>query len=339
MKKLSRLLVARTDKLGDVLMSMPALKLLRDQLPETQVSFLCRQGPLEAVAPLLKKWNIPVLPYADFNVRIPWIYFEAALFLYDDPKALFGSWKAGTRLRVGNRSKPLSQLALHHGLRQHRSLSEKSEAEYNLDLAKLFLKVMQKEGPFPFPAPEAIPPEPIQEDFARALLAKLGFTQPKSFILVHPGMAGSALNPSVSHYVKVIRALVEQHQKPVLLSQGPIPKDKEFVDGILKELPDLKVAENVAMGIFREVLRQAALVVAPSTGPLHLAHWVGTPTAGLFSPVRTHRPMRWAPIGSTGVSKTYVPAVDCPGTKDCLGSKCKMFPCMENTDWARLLLG
>ena len=156
-------------------------------------------------------------------------------------------------------------------------------------------------------------------------------------MVVHPGMSGSALNLSVSQYAEIIRVL--QKQGPVLLSQGPASLDQEIVRQLKLDFPEIPVIKGVSLRVLAEVFRLANLVIAPSTGPIHLAHYVGTRTLGLYSPVRSHSPSRWAPWGGSGESETLTPEVDCPGRRDCLGPRCEVYNCMEWTSWAKILSG
>jgi ADP-heptose:LPS heptosyltransferase len=111
----------------------------------------------------------------------------------------------------------------------------------------------------------------------------------------------------------------------IVLSEGPAERDRALV-AALRPWPVIRGLDLAALG---EVFRGASLVVAPSTGPLHLAHFVGTATLGIYSPVRTQRARRWAPWGGAGRSLIWAPDVDCPGMRDCRGAKCEHFSCLE----------
>jgi len=107
---------------------------------------------------------------------------------------------------------------------------------------------------------------------------------------------------------------------------------------MLIKRPGLKVISGLKLPELAEFFRLCNLVIAPSTGPLHLASWVGTQTVGLFSPVKSQHPNRWAPWGGAKPSQVLLPQVDCPADRDCLGEKCRYFNCMVKTDWKNLLL-
>jgi ADP-heptose:LPS heptosyltransferase len=149
-------------------------------------------------------------------------------------------------------------------------------------------------------------------------------------------MGGSALNASDARYAQWVETLRTWFpDTSLLLSEGPSAIDKQMIDGIRKRFPEIPVLEKVELDVLREIFRMAMAVIAPSTGPLHLAHAVGTPTLGVFSPVKSHRATRWAPWGGVGRKHVLVPKVDCPGTRDCLGAKCPQFPCMDRIELDR----
>ena len=62
----------------------------------------------------------------------------------------------------------------------------------------------------------------------------------------------------------------------MVLSQGPSALDRDAVEAICRARKDIKVLTDLELPVLREVFRQAKMVIAPSTGPLHLAHHVGT---------------------------------------------------------------
>jgi ADP-heptose:LPS heptosyltransferase len=73
------------------------------------------------------------------------------------------------------------------------------------------------------------------------------------------------------------------------------------------------------------LLSLAALVVANSTGPLHLADALGTKVIGLFSPYRSAAPYRWGPYGQP--ENVFVP--DGLVCKRCTRDRCEMYNCLS----------
>lgn len=318
-----RIIVFRTDRLGDVLLSLPALQLIRKSRPQAALRFVCRPEHHEVLAPLLQSMAIDLA-----GNDSPWGgAFDAALFLFAEREDLREAKRQGIRTRVGMLSKWWSPFFLTAWLRQRRSEAIQNEAEYNLDLARVLLKKL--EAPLAEPSPLQLPVNPIAQAEARQLVPREG-----TFV-IHPGMSGSALNPSSDRYAEIIQAL--QTKGPVVVTIGPASWDQRMKQELAFKVPGVNFIEGVSLAVLAEIFRRARAVVAPSTGPLHLAHYVGARTIGLFSPVRTHRADRWSPWGGTGKSSCITPQVHCPAKTNCLGEKCPEFPCMERADWPQFL--
>ncbi len=320
-----RVLVTRTDRLGDVLMSLPSVAMLRLALPAAEIDFLCDPAIAETIGPWLEARRVGTGRRGEY---------EAALFLHAPGRALFDAWRARVRVRVGMYSKAPSFLFLTAGIRQHRGWALQSEAEYNLDLARLLLARLGVPLPGPLPLVE-IPPEEKAAAEASAVLWRSGLEA--RFAIFHPGMGGSALNLSAAQYADLMDEVATRLDCPIAVTVGPAPKDAEMAAALVKLRPSIKILEGLTLPVLREVFRRAALVVAPSTGPLHLAHCVGTTTVGVYPPVRTQRPSRWAPWGGSGRSVVLSPDVACPGLRDCIGKPCPLYYCMDSLPWRELL--
>ncbi|NBT57754.1 hypothetical protein EBT16_03110, partial [bacterium] len=139
---------------------------------------------------------------------------------------------------------------------------------------------------------------------------------------------------------KQYQEIVEKisNQVNCLVSVGPSEQDRKIWNHLRRSFPSLKRIEGVELSVLKEIFRKSRAVIAPSTGPLHLAHLVGVPVIGLYSPVQSHHPRRWGPWGGTQKAAVHLPQVDCPGRKACIGEVCREFNCMEKIDWASLIL-
>src|SRR5690606_4663806 len=103
----------------------------------------------------------------------------------------------------------------------------------------------------------------------------------KDYIVVHPGMAGSALNWPSEQYIEFIDHFSKTYE--VIITCGP--SDQQVVDPIANAFSKntgVKVLRGLKFDQLILVLQNAKGVLAPSTGVLHMAASVGVPTLGIY---------------------------------------------------------
>lgn len=332
MKPFRNILITRTDRLGDVLMSLHTVRCVREALPEAHIDFLVHFDLIPVLQGLMENWRVVLKP-AEALGALELGAYDAALCLHDEPQLLAKLKSAGVKARVGNYSKLRSFLKLSHGIRQRRGLGRRNEAECDLELGRLFLGVAGADTTY-VPVPISLPVSDTGAEEAGRALKRAGIERGEAYWIAHPGMGGSALNLGPASYTKLLDELARQQAGPLVLTLGPAPQDLALVESLSDRRPDWRILPRVSLAALGEVFRGAALVVAPSTGPLHLAHYVGAKTLGIYSPVRSHQPRRWAPWGGSGNSTVLSPDTACPGTKNCLGRKCNHYYCMDQLSTA-----
>ncbi len=82
------------------------------------------------------------------------------------------------------------------------------------------------------------------------------------------------------------------------------------------------------------VLSQAKLVIANSTGPLHIATAAGAKVIGLFCPIVPCHPRRWGPYGEGHAVIMPDPDKVC---RVCQGTKCPQYDCMRSITVSKVL--
>ena len=211
-------------------------------------------------------------------------------------------FKARVPIRSGVHSQWHSFLFLNKGLRQKRSRSLQHEFDYNKDLV---LKTFSLKNDKRFYYFEILKPSQTE------VLQKFNLN-PKKYIVVHPGMMGSALNWSQTQYIDFIHKKI--NEKKTVCITGTAADDIYLIK-IKKEFqnhPQVRWLQNqLNLKELVEILAESEWVLAPSTGVAHLAASIGATIHGIYSPVLVHHPRRWAPRGPNVI--VHVPENVQPG--------------------------
>ena len=119
----------------------------------------------------------------------------------------------------------------------------------------------------------------------------------KQYVAIHPGSGGEQKCWPISSFAAVIKRLWQQNH-PVLLLEGPA--DTERLRGLLQLLSSppmsemLKILTNTPLLDVARHLRQCKLYLGNDSGITHLAAMLGVPTVAIFGP---SDPAVWQPVG------------------------------------------
>ena len=119
----------------------------------------------------------------------------------------------------------------------------------------------------------------------------------KQYIAIHPGSGGEQKCWPISSFAAVIKRLWQQNH-PVLLLEGSA--DTERLHDLLQLLSSpptseiLKVLTNAPLLEVARHLRQCKLYLGNDSGITHLAAMLGVPTVAIFGP---SDPAVWRPVG------------------------------------------
>ncbi len=327
-----KILVTRTDRLGDLVLTLPVFESLKTACPDWEIHAMVAPGavPLVENDPHLSRvwqWreDLPADEQAALRAELAAEGFGAAVMVQYRRELAKLLRKAGIGHRYGPWSKWSSWFQLNRGVRQNRSGGQNHEMDFNLQLAR---RLLSDEGheEIPVPGPRLYLTA-AQKQVARDFRAHHGEGR---FVFIHPGSGGSALNWEPERFAAVANLLAADRGCRVFVTgAGP---DAAVVAEVAIHL-------HAAVGVlldkfnlreFLGVLSAGDLFVGPSTGPLHLAAALGVPTVGLFPPVRTMHPNRWGPRSFMGpLGRDLVPDLECPARRVCREKRCDFFNCMS----------
>lgn len=136
-----------------------------------------------------------------------------------------------------------------------------------------------------------IPVPDASEEKAKALLERVG-----PYAVISPAASKDERNWLPERYAQVAEHIHSKNHA-VLLCGGPGNMDKTLAEAIISHTD--KITENLvgktSLHDMLAILRYASLVVAPDTGPAHMATTVDTPVIGLYA---HSNPRRTGPYNS-----------------------------------------
>jgi len=285
----SRILVVRTDRIGDVLLTTPVSTAIRQAFPQAKIAWLVRPyaAPLLEHNPdvdqvLLDKGQSA----GELSAMVKREKFDAAIVALPRWRIAWALWRAGVPMRIGPASK-LYAILFTHRLFQHRSEGKKHEADYNLELL----------GPLGIPfkrVPTRLVLTDAERQTARKILESHRLSFSKPVVVLHPGSGGSSARWPLAHFM----ALGDKLQAAgcdVVVTGGPGEDYQYLMIDNMHRIPVFIAAGSVSLRELAAIYSCADLVVTNSTGPLHLAVALEVPTVSIYSPLPTCHPRRWGP--------------------------------------------
>jgi ADP-heptose:LPS heptosyltransferase len=285
---LSRVLVCRTDNIGDVVLTLPLAGYLKQINPAVQVDFLVRAYAAQVVRQCRFVDNVRTLEEQDDPQRmfVDGAY-DTVIFAYPSRRLA----KAARRARVANRVGTSHRLF--HLLTCNRL------AHFSLHEAQLYFELLKPLGINHVPALAEIPalygltaPRLAEAD---ALAAQAQFN-----LILHPKSNGNGREWPLLRYQELARLL--QGEAGVCLWVTGSGAEGEL---LAREAPGLLAMPNVRnlagrfdLAGLMALIGVADCLVASGTGPLHMAAALGQPVIGLFPPIKPIDPARWGAVGA-----------------------------------------
>ncbi len=304
--------IFRTDRIGDVLLTLPLAAAIKRQYPSAKVLFCAQEYTSELVRLCPDVDEVVAIPdrdvplfSADFAARLRALHIDTAVFAFPRPGLLLAAARAGIAVRVGTAYRWYSPLFTHRR-KEHRRGGGAHESGYNLGLLQQ-IGIDTVDPPMPrLRIPEALDIE------AQLLLASAGIDTASRFVVLHPGSGGSAKDWPPEYFGELASGLLSARPDLRVLVTGT-QREGTLVQRVLSRAGEGAAAftRDIPLQILAAVLARAGLVVANSTGPLHIAAAVGRPVIGLYPFQRDCHPRRWGPMGAADV---FTPPVQdgCP---------------------------
>jgi ADP-heptose:LPS heptosyltransferase len=292
--KAKRILISRTDNIGDVILTLPMATVLKRKFPESEVLFLG------------KPYTKPIIEdcqYVDDYInwedvkqdikRIRNINADLIIHVFNNREVAETAKKAKVKLRLATSHRLYNLWTCNRFVHFSRRKSDLHEAQLNLKM---------------------LAPLGIKENFSLEQIADLygwrksdidkskfqSYLSESNFnIIFHIKSFGNAKEWHSGNFLQLAKQL--PLEKFHILITGTEKEGKE----IRNEIPEIFSLKNCTdvtgkfeMSDFYQFVQCVDGLVACSTGPLHIAASKGIRTLGLYPSARPKHAGRWGPIGS-----------------------------------------
>ncbi|WP_428898131.1 ADP-heptose:LPS heptosyltransferase [Parelusimicrobium proximum] len=301
-----RILLVRTDRIGDLISITPAISVLKKNFPHAYIAVLASKYASGAVInnPMVDE----VIVKEGFWKTLKKVRagkFDTAVIFFLDAYAGLITFLARIPLRIGPVSK-IWAIFLNKRITQKRSKTpDKHESDFNLDLLKpLFV--------FYYPASTYI--HIPRRDITKAkkyLKDTFAIIDTDKLVIIHPGSKGSAKNWPADNYAELTQKIMTHNPElKVLLTGGP--DEQKLLAEIAAKLEPKPFVLTDALPLteFMAVINQADIFISNSTGPLHIAAALKKRTLSFYPMIKGCLPSRWGPYG-TGHIILMPPADTC----------------------------
>ncbi len=304
MKKLivenPRILITRTDRIGDLVVSTPVFEALRKKFPKAYLSACVFQEHRELVLgnPFLdeiilyeksgseKNW----LGQFRFAKKIQKKKFDLVIHLHATNRMHIMGWLSGIPIRIGYDRRAAWALTDVHAYDKKEGL--KHESAYLSD----FLMASGLSDPltnmiFPF-----VPVSAQARLSVQNLLRHYGVSENQLYGVIHPSASDVTKIWPVEKFSELMRTWkVARHW--VVIGDNTVSEKAQKISE-LSGLPIINFCGQLSLGMLAALFESAEIVISNDSGPAHIAAAVGAPTISIFGRWQPGlNAERWKPLG------------------------------------------
>tara|TARA_B100000941_G_scaffold59332_1_gene38864 strand:+ start:5886 stop:6908 length:1023 start_codon:yes stop_codon:yes gene_type:complete len=293
------ILLVRNDKMGDLILSIPAISWLRKNLPNAKLVWLVKKE-LRDLAMLCPHVDDVIYDdgFRSIMNKINSYQFDIALTFFSTFRIGYLLNKAKIPIRLAPKTK-LAQFFYNHKIVQKRSRSQKPEYEYNTELVSELFNILQIQDIIDIDKPPYIKLDDIKNNqIKREFAKKYQIDNEKKIIFIHPGTGGSSNTLSIEDYSKICIGLRGFDDYNFIIHHSV--DDERVANDLISKLPKnisiTKISPTKDKIQMVKNISVCDLFISGSTGPLHIAGALNKKTVGFYPSKKSSTSLRWQTI-------------------------------------------
>jgi len=322
------IVIIRTDRIGDVVLSLPMIDILKKNFPESRITFALRQytkvlidgNPAVNEVIVLHEKNKIISFWRNLSIlRLK--NFHSAILVSPTFKTALLLFLTGIKYRVGTGYRWYS-LLFNMRIFEHRKYGDKHELQLNVNLLKAFgINEIVKESDVHF----NIHIDENSKQKVDGILKSLNINVNNPIIIIHPGSGGSSINLPFSKMKELAGLLAQVLAYNILLTGSA--EEKKLCEEMITNKNTYNLAGLFDLKELIALIDRSELMIANSTGPIHIAAALVKHVIGFYPKIASCSQNRWGPF--TVNKNIFSPAIDC---SNCSREQCENLNCMNSID-------
>ena len=296
---MKRILIARTDRVGDVVMITSMIREIKKAYPDSFVAALVAEYTSDI---LLNNPHLDAIIIDDLKKESFWkvvkeirkYKFTDGLLTWPMKRAAYQMFLGGVGKRIGVGRKLYEVITFMKSVSRNNYVPIRHEADYCMDLARKIGVVTDNLTPEIFVTDE-------EKAGALKFFSQKNVSEEDKKIIIHTGYGHSSPNWSEGKYLELTTDLLSKTGSNVKLIFTAPEMSEEFSNK-LSSLNDARIVnlsrEAFSLRELINIISVSDVLVSSSTGPMHLASALGVSTVSIFCHNRMCRIDRWGALGN-----------------------------------------
>ena len=300
------ILIIKLRHIGDVLLSTPVLRGLREAYADAQLTMWVNRGTEGVLAHNPDINEVLCLEKGDWNAQLKFVQmlrqrgFDCVIDLTDGDRSAVISLATGAPIRIGFNAEHRWRGLLYSTVAKPRPVDQ-----HRVDYDLCALRAL---GLDPKPGMPTVSVSTSEEQVVEKWLQEHGLAGEDTpwLVLFQPGARYSLKVWPPERFAQLADRLSDQFRCRILL--GGDQREREVAEQVARKArcAPVVVAGKFSLLQFASLVKRCALFVGNDGGAMHIAATVGTPVVALFGPTY---PQRWGPRGE--LTQVIYKGLDC----------------------------
>jgi ADP-heptose:LPS heptosyltransferase len=323
-----KILIARTDRIGDVVLSLPMAEMVKKKYPDCKVTYFIRDYTSSLIDGnpfiddvIIAEGSDGKVLFAKNLKKIKRENFDTCVVVNPTLKISLIMFFARIKNRIGTGYRWYSFL-FNRKVFEHRKNAERHELVYNINLlSKIDVKTDDYLNKINF----HLKVDDESSKKVNSILTQKGYNPVNQIVIIHPGSGGSSVDLPKEKLIKLTGMLSNIENLTTIItgskSESELCREFEVNKNVIN------VSGQLDISLLKALIKKAKVFISNSTGPMHIAAALGVHVIGFFPKILSCSQKRWGPY--TEKKTIFTPTIDC---SNCTREQCKKLDCMNSID-------